>query len=103
MFKQYLAALLSLRHGLDLAFSAPPDAPVSPSARTARPSRLSPPRPRALRVGPVPRAGGGGSPAATTMAAWPLVREPLPQLDQELDAWEAEERLARPPAEEATP
>ena len=26
----------------------------------------------------------------TAMAAWPLVKELFPQLDRELDAWEAE-------------
>ncbi|MFL6188342.1 MAG: hypothetical protein ACJ742_18100 [Actinomycetes bacterium] len=62
----------------------------SPTALTARPSRPSPPRPASPPGGTRARAGGGGVARGHHHGCVALVRELFPQLDQELDAWEAE-------------
>jgi hypothetical protein len=96
MFEHYLAALLSLRQARDLAYSAPPDTPVQPGREdgdaeatapagppiAAGPNRSSAWVPCPCRQWGVARADHHGCVA--------LVKELFPQLDQELDAWEAE-------------
>jgi hypothetical protein len=85
MFQHYLAALLGLMQAQDLAYSAPPDAPVQPApagppAAGANGSSEWDPCP--CRQWGVARADRHGCVA--------LVKELFPQLDRELDAWEAE-------------
>jgi hypothetical protein len=90
MFKQYLAALVSLRHGLDLAFSALPDAPVQPQRQdgTAEPAVPATPH-EPSEWDPCP-CGRWGVVRGDHHGCVALVRELFPQLDQELDAWEAQ-------------
>jgi len=112
MFEYYLAALLILGQDRDLARSALPDAPVQPhreDRKAERDRRLREPASRAdtaeaaAPAGPPVAAGPNGS------SEWDpcpcrhrgvarggrhgcvaLVKELFPQLDRELDAWEAE-------------
>ena len=90
MFEHYLAALLSLRHGRDLAFSALPDAPAQPHRPdgTAEPAVAAAPG-EPSEWDPCP-CGRWGVVRADHHGCVALVRELFPQLDQELDAWEAE-------------
>jgi hypothetical protein len=71
MFEHYLAALLSLREAHDLALSALPDGPDGPS-----------------EWDPCP-CGRWGVVRADRHGCVALVTELYPELDQELDAWEA--------------
>jgi hypothetical protein len=111
MLEYYFAAMLARRQVGDLAYSALPDAPDQPPREDRRRGRNRPsqPPPAAdhsqvpasvpaevpIAVGsngsstwdPGP-AGNGGSVARTAMAAWPLVKELFPELDQDLNAWE---------------
>jgi hypothetical protein len=85
MFEHYLAALLRLGQAQELAYPAPPDAPVQPApadppAAGANGSSEWDPCP--CRQWGVARADRHGCVA--------LVKELFPQLDRELDAWEAE-------------
>jgi hypothetical protein len=73
MFEHYLAALLRLSQEQDLAYSTPPGA--------AGPSESSDWDPCPCRQWGVARADRHGCVA--------LVKELFPQLDRELDAWEA--------------
>ena len=73
MFEHYLAALLRLRQGEDLAFTALPDA--------AGPDESS-------EWDPCP-CGRWGVARADRHGCVALVRELFPQLDRDLDAWEA--------------
>jgi hypothetical protein len=90
MFEHYLAALLSLRRGWgDLAYSALPDAPVQPVPEdpTAEPAVVAGPTgssewdPCPCRRWGVVRADLHGCVA--------LVRELFPEVERELDAWDA--------------
>jgi hypothetical protein len=105
---EYFAALFSLAGGRDLARSALPDAPVRPyrEDRTTDPNRRS-------QEPASPTDTAGAAPAVATgpngssewnpcpCGRWGVARkarhgcvamckELFPQLDQELDAWEAE-------------
>ena len=110
MFEQYLTALLSLRQPHDLAFSALPDAPVHQidgQGKAAR-DRRSPEQPSpadAAEAVPADRPVAAGSTGPSEWDPCPcrqwgvdrgdrhgcvaLVKDLFPQLDQELDAWEA--------------
>jgi hypothetical protein len=112
MFEHYLAALLSLRQAHGLAHSALPDAPVQPHREDRKAERH-----RRLRAPASPSdTAEAAAPAHPPVAAgadeasewdpcpcqqWGVCRadrhgcvamckELFPQLDQELDAWEAE-------------
>jgi hypothetical protein len=110
MFEQYLAALLSLRQAHDLAFSALPDAPVQIDGKggKAAQDRRSPEQPSpadAAEAAPVDRPVAAGPTGSSEWDPCPcrqwgvargdhhgcvaLLKELFPQLDQELDAWEA--------------
>ena len=108
---EYFAALFSLAGGRDLARSALPDAPVRPYREGRRRGRN-----RRKPVPPPPNLSRALAPTGAPVAAGPngssewnpclcgrwgvaredrhaclaLIKELLPQLDQELDAWEAE-------------
>jgi hypothetical protein len=111
MFEHYLAALLGLRQGHDLAFSALPDAPVQPHREGCRADPDRRPSEPAAPAGtgeavPAHRPVAAGPPGSSEWDPCPcrrwgvvradrhgcvaLVTELFPQLDQELDAWEAE-------------
>jgi len=102
---EYFAALFGLADGRDLARSALPDAPV----RSHREDRAADPNRRSQEVSPTdsvesaPAAGLNGSsrwnpcPCGRCGVAREdrhgcvaMCKELFPQLDQELDAWEAE-------------
>jgi len=108
MLEHYFAALCSLGRTPDLAHSALPDAPVRLERRERRPHR----KPAA----PSPNLSQAPAPAETPVAAGPnestswepcpcrqwgvaradrhgcvaMCRELFPEVDQALDAWEAE-------------
>ena len=84
MFEHYLAALLGLRRAQDLAYSAQPDTPVQPALADLPPGRTGPRSgiPCPCRQWGVARYDRHGCVA--------LCKELFPQLDRELDAWEAE-------------
>ena len=112
MLKHYVAALLSLGQTPDLAHSALPDAPV----RAQREGRKTDPKRRDPEPASSPDSVEAATPADPSAAAGPnessdwdpcpcrqwgvcredrhgcvaMVKELFPQLDQELDAWEAE-------------
>ena len=111
MFEYYVVALRSLRQTPDLAHSALPDAPVRPERPSRRLGRLRrrpalPPENlrQALTPDATPLAAGPNE--STTWDPCPcrqwgvartdhhgcvaMCRELFAQLDQELDAWEAE-------------
>jgi hypothetical protein len=111
MFEHYLAALLSLGQR-DLAHSALPDAPVQPHREDRKAERDRPLRAPASAADTVEAAAPAGPPVAAGpngSSEWDpcpcrhrgvargdrhgcvaLVKELFPQLDRELDAWEAE-------------
>jgi hypothetical protein len=80
MFEHYLAYLLGLRQARELALPALPDAPVQPAPAGANGSAEWDPCP--CRQWGVARDDRHGCVA--------LCKELFPQLDAELDAWEAE-------------
>lgn len=80
MFEHYLAALLGLRRAQELAYPALPDAPVRPAPAGANGSSEWDPCP--CRQWGVARDDRHGCVA--------MCKELFPQLDAELDAWEAE-------------
>lgn len=90
MFEHYLAALLSLGHGRALALSALPDAPAQPHRPDgpAEPAVAAAPG-EPSEWDPCP-CGRWGVVRTDHHGRVALVRELFPQLDQELDAWEAE-------------
>jgi hypothetical protein len=110
MFEHYLAALLSLRQAQDLAYSALPDAPVRPHGKGRKDEQgrrgsepASPADTAEAATAHRPAAGPNGSSEydpcpcrrwgvvrADRHGCVALVTELFPQLDQELDAWEAE-------------
>jgi hypothetical protein len=110
MFEHYLAALLSLRQAQDLAYSALPDAPVRPHRKGRKDEQgrrgsepASPADTAEAATAHRPAAGPNGSSEydpcpcrrwgvvrADRHGCVALVTELFPQLDQELDAWEAE-------------
>jgi hypothetical protein len=110
MFEHYLAALLSLGRGRDLAFSALPDAPVRPDRedRTTRRGRRAeaPAAPAdTAEAAPTPAPVAGPNESSTwdpcPCRQWGVSRsdrhgcvamckELFPEVDEELDAWEAE-------------
>ena len=81
MFEHYLAALLGLRRAQDLAYSAPTDTPVQPALADG-PNGSSEWAPCPCRQWGVARYDRHGCVA--------MCKELFPQLDRELDAWEAE-------------
>jgi hypothetical protein len=111
MLEHYFAALCSLGQTPDLAHSALPDAPVQPERPQRRPGRN-----RRKPAPPPPSLSQALAPAETPIAAGPnqsttwdpcpcrqwgvaradrhgclaMCRELFPELDQALDAWEAE-------------
>jgi hypothetical protein len=110
MFEQYLAALLGLSKLQDLAHSALPDAPVrpQPQAHQTDPDhhRQEPPPPTdTLQAAPAHPPIAGGPNRFWQSAPCPcrrpgitrgdhhgclaLVTELFPQLDQDLDTWDA--------------
>jgi hypothetical protein len=85
MFQHYLAALLDLRQAQDLGYSAPPDTPVQPAPAdppAAGENGSSEWDPCPCRQWGVARHDRHGCVA--------MCKELFPQLDRELDAWEAE-------------
>ena len=84
MFEQYLAALLGLRRAQDLAYSAQLDTPVQPALADppAGANGSSEWDPCPCRQWGVARYDRHGCVA--------MCKELFPQLDRELDAWEAE-------------
>jgi hypothetical protein len=112
MFERYFAALFKLAQAGDLAQSALPEAPIQPQRedRETDPNRRSqePGSPTdtveaAAPADPPLAAGPNGSPEwdPCPCKQWGVVREDrhgcvamckelFPQLDQELDAWEAD-------------
>jgi hypothetical protein len=110
MFEHYLAALIGLSQAQDLAYSALPDAPVQPhqegrkAERDRRRSQPAPPAGAAAAAPahrPVAAGPDGSSPWDPCPCGWwgitrgdrhgcvALAKELFPQLDQELDRWEA--------------
>jgi hypothetical protein len=115
MFEYYLTALLNLGRG-DLASSALPDAPLRPERQGRRPGRgrrkPAPPPPnlsQALAPAETPLAAGPNQSTTWDSTTWDpcpcrrwgvvradlhgcvaLVMELFPELDRELDAWDAE-------------
>lgn len=100
---EYFAALFSLREARDLARSALPDAPVRHhrDGRKTDPNRGSrepaPPTHPSVAAGPNGSSewdpcpcGWWGASRADRHGCVALVKELFPQLDQELDAWDAE-------------
>jgi hypothetical protein len=90
MFEHYLAALLSLRSGRDLAFSALPEAPVHPHREDGTAERAVAAAPDGSSEWDPCPCGRWGVARGDHHGCLPLVKELFSQLDQELDAWEAE-------------
>jgi hypothetical protein len=112
MLKHHVAALLSLGQTPDLAHSALPDAPVRPQREGRKTDvdrqRQKPASPTdtVAAVAPADPPAASGSTGSSEWDSCPcrqwgvcrvdrhgcvaLVRELFPQLDRELDAWEAE-------------
>jgi hypothetical protein len=111
MLEHYIAALFSLGQTPDLAHSALPDAPVRPEPKRPKSGRNRRGREPLPPTGTVEAAPADPPPAAgpdesfewdpCPCREWGVARgdghgcvamckERFPQLDQELDAWEAE-------------
>ena len=112
MLEYYFTALMSLGRTPDLGFSALPDAPVQPRRKGRKSGRTGPSQPPvspastvqpATPVDPPLPAGPNGSTEwdpcpcrqwgvcrADRHGCVAMFKELFPQLDQELDAWEAE-------------
>ena len=114
MFEHYLAALLSLGQDRHLAHSALPNAPVQPHREDRKAERdhrlresaspadtveaaapadppVADPRNGSSEWDPCP-CGQWGVCRADRHGCVAMCKELFPQLDQELDAWEAEHR-----------
>jgi hypothetical protein len=112
MFEHYLAALLSLGQNRDLAYSALPNAPVQPHREDRKAERDHRLRESASPADTVEAAAPADPPVAAGpngSSKWDpcpcrhrgvargdrhgcvaLCKELFPQLDRELDTWEAE-------------
>jgi hypothetical protein len=112
MLEHYFAVLVSLRQAQELAYSALPDAPVQPQRegrkadrdrRSQEPASPTGTAEAAAPADPPVAAGPNGSSERDPCPCrqWGVARsdrhgcvamcaELFPQLDQELDAWEAE-------------